>query len=457
MPAVNLLAVNIGWLISGTVVIESLFAIPGIGQLLVRSIFTRDYMVVQGVAMVLACATVLIDFVADVVTRGPRPTGEDAMSSRPLIAPWRLRLRFGFSQWPADRCVGLLILLLWFVLALLAPWIAPYDPIAQNTDFSLLGPSWAHPFGTDNYGRDILSRVIWGARIDLQLAIVGVIFPFMIGTFVGAVSGYIGGRFDSFCMRVIDVILAFPFLVLMLAIMAILGPGLKSFYIAMALVGWVSYARLIRSQILVLKESDFALAAKSLGFGSWAHSVPASATECDVWLDCVFHVGRGTGAAQRCGRELPGAGRATAHCRVGDDGRRRAGVHHHRLVDLHVPRPGHRHLGHGFQPAGRWCRASVGRSFMSLLQVQDLSVIANNAGRDVTLVDRVSFELAEGEILGLVGESGSGKTMACRGLMRLLPSPNLRVQGGAVRLAGQELVAVWTMPACALCAVGNWA
>lgn len=77
---------------------------------------------------------------------------------------------------------------------------------------------------------------------------------------------------------------------------------------------------------------------------------------------------------------------------------------------------------------------------MSLLQVQDLSVIANNTGRDVTLVDRVSFDLAEGEILGLVGESGSGKTMACRGLMRLLPSPNLRVQGGSVRLAGKDLL-----------------
>ena len=79
---------------------------------------------------------------------------------------------------------------------------------------------------------------------------------------------------------------------------------------------------------------------------------------------------------------------------------------------------------------------------MSLLQVRDLSVIANNAGREVTLVDRVSFDLAEGEILGLVGESGSGKTMACRGLMRLLPSPNLRVLGGAVQLAGQDLLAL---------------
>ncbi|WP_191488002.1 ABC transporter permease [Pseudomonas sp. FEN] len=163
--------------------------------------------------------------------------------------------------------LGLAILGGWLLLALFAPWIAPYDPILQNIDVRLLAPSAAHPFGTDHFGRDVLSRVIWGARVDLQLSVLGVIFPFLIGTVVGALSGYIGGRFDTVCMRLIDIVLAFPFLVLMLAIMAILGPGLSSFYIAMALVGWVSYARLIRAQILVLKESDFALAAKSLGFG----------------------------------------------------------------------------------------------------------------------------------------------------------------------------------------------
>ncbi|NWD53045.1 ABC transporter permease, partial [Pseudomonas gingeri] len=161
--------------------------------------------------------------------------------------------------------LGLAILGGWLVLALFAPWIAPYDPILQNTDVRLLAPSAAHPFGTDHFGRDVLSRVIWGARVDLQLSVLGVIFPFLIGTVVGALSGYIGGRFDTLCMRLIDIVLAFPFLVLMLAIMAILGPGLTSFYIAMALVGWVSYARLIRSQIHILKESDFSLAAKSLG------------------------------------------------------------------------------------------------------------------------------------------------------------------------------------------------
>lgn len=183
------------------------------------------------------------------------------------MASWRQRLGFGLRDGRLTAAWGLAILLTWLVLALFAPWIAPFDPIAQNTNISLSAPSFTHLLGTDNYGRDVLSRVIWGARIDLQLAIVGVIFPFLIGTVIGAVSGYIGGRFDNLCMRLIDVILAFPFLVLMLAIMAILGPGLKSFYIAMALVGWVSYARLIRSQILVLKESDYALAAKSLGFG----------------------------------------------------------------------------------------------------------------------------------------------------------------------------------------------
>ncbi|MBY4611086.1 ABC transporter permease [Rhizobium sp. 9T] len=158
-------------------------------------------------------------------------------------------------------------LLLFFVLlAVGAPVIAPYDPIMQNAEVRLQAPSLLHPFGTDNFGRDILSRVIWGARIDLQMALIGVIFPFLIGTTVGTVAGFFGGIVDALFMRLVDIILAFPFLVLMLSIIAILGPGLGSFYISMALVGWVSYARLIRAQMLVLKGSDYAVAAVSLGF-----------------------------------------------------------------------------------------------------------------------------------------------------------------------------------------------
>ncbi|SEL91113.1 peptide/nickel transport system permease protein [Xaviernesmea oryzae] len=167
---------------------------------------------------------------------------------------------------PATLVTGLTILGLFVLIALLAPVIAPYDPIFQDAAARLQPPSFVHLFGTDNFGRDILSRVLHGARIDLQIALIGVAFPFVIGTVIGALAGFFGGLVDAILMRLIDIILAFPFLVLMLSIIAILGPGLTSFYIAMALVGWVSYARLIRAQILVLKNSDYAMAAVSLGF-----------------------------------------------------------------------------------------------------------------------------------------------------------------------------------------------
>ena len=167
---------------------------------------------------------------------------------------------------PALLVVGALVIAVAVLLALLAPMIAPFDPILHDTSNTLKPPSLAHPFGTDNFGRDVFSRVIWGTRIDLQLGLIGVIFPFLIGTAIGLTSGYVGGALDSLFMRIVDIVLAFPFLVLLLAIMAILGPGIGSFYIAMALVGWVSYARLVRSQTLILKNSDFVTAARSLGF-----------------------------------------------------------------------------------------------------------------------------------------------------------------------------------------------
>jgi peptide/nickel transport system permease protein len=170
------------------------------------------------------------------------------------------------AKLPLGLILGPAVVLGFALIALGAGAIAPYDPITHDTSNALAPPSLAHPFGTDNFGRDVLSRVIWGTRIDLQMGLLGVIFPFSIGTIIGSISGYAGGWIDSLFMRIVDVVVAFPFLVLMLAIMAILGPGLLSFYIAMALVGWVSYARLVRSQVLILKHSDFVLAATSLGF-----------------------------------------------------------------------------------------------------------------------------------------------------------------------------------------------
>jgi peptide/nickel transport system permease protein len=174
--------------------------------------------------------------------------------------------RIGLGGQPVALCLGGGLIACWLLVALFAGVIAPYDPDAHDLQSFLQPPSFAHPFGTDNFGRDVFSRIVHGARVDLEMGIMGVIWPFMLGTLLGSLAGYFGGVVDMLIMRLVDVTLAFPFLVLMIAIIAVLGPGLTSFYIAMALVGWVSYARLVRSQILVLKNSEFILAAKNLGY-----------------------------------------------------------------------------------------------------------------------------------------------------------------------------------------------
>jgi peptide/nickel transport system permease protein len=174
--------------------------------------------------------------------------------------------------------LGAAIVALWVLIAFLAPWLAPYDPIGQDMSARLQAPSLVHLFGTDNFGRDILSRVIYGTRVDLKMGVIGVLFPFLIGTTIGSIAGYAGRWVDAVLMRLVDVVIAFPFLVLLMAIITILEPGLTSFYVGLAMVGWVSYARLVRAQVLVLKTSDFVVAARSLGFGTFRilfrHIVP---------------------------------------------------------------------------------------------------------------------------------------------------------------------------------------
>lgn len=150
-------------------------------------------------------------------------------------------------------------------LATFAPWVSPYDPYAIDYASALQPPSLQHLFGTDLYGRDIFTRVLYGGRIDLQIGVISVIAPFVIGTSLGAVAGYFGGRWDTFVMRVVDIVQAFPFIILVIAIVAILGPGLRNMYLAVALVAWVIYARLVRGEILVEKQKEYVMAARALG------------------------------------------------------------------------------------------------------------------------------------------------------------------------------------------------
>lgn len=149
-----------------------------------------------------------------------------------------------------------------------APLLTPYDPIAQNIVNQGLPPfSPGHPLGTDApFGRDVLSRMLYGGRVDLLIGFGGTAVTILVGTLVGLIAGYVGGRLDAVLMRIVDVFFAFPFLVLVLAIIAMLGPSLFNLFIAIWAVGWVSYARIIRGETLVAKQQEYVLAARALGY-----------------------------------------------------------------------------------------------------------------------------------------------------------------------------------------------
>ena len=188
---------------------------------------------------------------------------------------------------PLSIVLGALILLLMLAAAVAPGLIAPYDPASLDYDALQIGPSLAHPFGTDNLGRDMLSRTIWATRIDLQIAVFSTLFPIVFGTVIGALVGYYGGIADAIFGRVVDLVITFPFLVLVIAIVAVLGPGLVNMYIAVSVVGWVFYARLIRSEILVLRQADFAAAGRVMGYSDlrviFRHLLPNAATPLLVY------------------------------------------------------------------------------------------------------------------------------------------------------------------------------
>lgn len=170
------------------------------------------------------------------------------------------------SRLPVSMICGGIIVLLWLISAVAAPLISEYDPIAIDFLKILHPPSASNWFGTDELGRDIFTRVLYAARIDIWMGVAGVFAPMIIGIFLGLVAGYMGGIVDKVLMRIVDITLAFPFFVLVLAIVAMLGPGLTNFIIALAFVAWVAYARLIRAEVQIIKKSEYIQAAQTLGF-----------------------------------------------------------------------------------------------------------------------------------------------------------------------------------------------
>jgi peptide/nickel transport system permease protein len=194
------------------------------------------------------------------------------------------------SRWrtpPRSLIWGGIILGLSLIVAVWPSLFAPYDPTTFDYNALLKAPSWAHPFGTDSFGRDVLSRVIHAYTIDMQIAVFATVGPFIFGTIIGAFVGYAGGICEAIFGRIVDATITFPFLVLVIAIVSVLGPGLGNMYVAVGVVGWVFYARLVAAEIKVQKRLDYADAGRVMGYAPlriiFRHLLPNAITPAIVY------------------------------------------------------------------------------------------------------------------------------------------------------------------------------
>jgi peptide/nickel transport system permease protein len=162
--------------------------------------------------------------------------------------------------------VGFVIMVILTIVAVIAPWLTPYDPAAQILPDRLEGPSWHHPFGNDELGRDILSRILLGTRVSMRVGATVVLLSVIAGVLVGGFAGYIGGKLDTFVTALVfNSLMAFPGILLAIALVAFLGPGLDRLIFALVIISWVGYARLARGQVLKVKTLEFVEAARALG------------------------------------------------------------------------------------------------------------------------------------------------------------------------------------------------
>lgn len=208
----------------------------------------------------------------------------------------RSRRRRGLRSLSLQAKIGATIIAILLFAAILAPLIAPYGQ--NELDFSniLSGPSGSHFFGTDSAGRDVFSRTLYALRIDLAIVVAVTYIPLPIGVLVGAVAGYFGGVLDAIISRIADTMIAFPFMVLVIAVIAIVGPGVKGVLIGVPIVAWALYARLARSEMLVMREQPFMLATTALGYTTrraiFRHAVPNLLRACLIYstLDMVVNL-----------------------------------------------------------------------------------------------------------------------------------------------------------------------
>jgi peptide/nickel transport system permease protein len=210
-----------------------------------------------------------------------------------IAAPPASMLRDLVTAYRRNRLatLGAIIVLVLFFLAIFAPRLSPYDPLAIDLDLMTQAPSRAHWLGTDQFGRDLLTRILYGTRISLEVGIIPTLLSMTIGTSLGLISGYYGGKVDMAIMRLCDIVMAFPSLLLAMAIMYTLGASLLNIFIALAVVGWAGTARVVRSQVLSLKEKEFVEAARAVGVRNRVIMVRHILPNCLPALIVLFTMG----------------------------------------------------------------------------------------------------------------------------------------------------------------------
>ena len=377
---------------------------------------------------------------------------------------WR-RARSDRATIAGAAIVGVLVL-----LAVIGPLLVRRDPTAIDPLNSLRAPSLSFPFGTDNLGRDILSRVLAGARVSISLALITGAAIVILGVVIGAVAGYFGGLVDAVAMRVVDVLLAFPTLVLALAIAGALGTGYRTLVVALVVTWWPSYARLVRGGVLAEREREYVDAARGIGARPrrlvFRHILPNTLPPVIVLLSfdlgfiilaiaALGYLGVGVapptpewGTMVSDGREyvfsapqmIVFPGLAIAFSVVGFN---LLGEGLRNVLDPHDsgrrPAKAARRRATASAPRDSTTSSRLTTSTEApLLQVSDLHTRITRADGVIDAVDGVSFTVAAGEAVGLVGESGCGKSMTALSILGLLPS-GAEVLRGRVALAGQDL------------------
>jgi peptide/nickel transport system permease protein len=379
--------------------------------------------------------------------------------------------------------IGVLVASGWLVLvtvaAIFAPWVAPDDPNAQNLSNTNAGISASHWLGTDDLGRDVLSRLIYGARISMQITFETVVIALVLALVIGLVAGFRGGRVDYLLMRGADAGLAFPPLVLALAVVAVLGSGVNDVSLAFALVFAPGFARFIRGQTLAIKEESFIEASTSIGTPPTRIVLARILPNVLTGLAVGIAIALGAALLTSSGLSFLGLGppppaaswgsmleeayntvlfthpwslvpsglvialTVLAFNTLGDalrdsvSGATTKGRHHHTRTQRGLTAVSRAAEA---TPADAAADAAAENGSRALLEVRGLCIEFDGESGPLRVVDEASFEVRRGKIVGLVGESGCGKTVTSMAVLRLLSSPPAHIVGGSIRFDGRELL-----------------